>query len=167
MGREVVRAQNVSRMCFLCGTENPAGIHARFLEVEGDEIVCVFTPAEHHQGYPGRLHGGISSAILDETMGRAISIDEPDTWGVTVELNVRLRKPVPVGEKLRAVGRIVSRSSRLFEGSGELLLPDGTVAIEATGRYIKMTAEKIAGDGFIDTEWYADERDQPASIELP
>lgn len=167
MGREVIKAQNVSRMCFLCGTENEAGMHARFLEVEGGECVCLFTPADHHQGYPGRLHGGISSAILDETIGRAISIEEPDTWYVTVELTVRLRKPVPVGEELRAVGRVVSRSSRLFEGEGEILLPDGTVAIEAKGRYMKLSPDKIINDDFVAAEWYADEREQPSEIELP
>lgn len=167
MGREVVKAQNVSRMCFLCGTENDAGLGARFFELEGGEVVCVFTPADHHQGYPGRLHGGISSAVLDETIGRAISIEEPGTWYVTVELTVRLRKPVPVGEELRALGRVTSGSSRLFEGTGEILLPDGSVAVEATGRYMKLPAERIASDEFVASEWYADERELPGEIELP
>lgn len=166
MGRDVVKAQNVSRMCFLCGTENEAGMHARFYEVEGGEVVCVFSPADHHQGYPGRLHGGISSAILDETIGRAISIEEPDTWYVTVELTVRMRKPVPVGEELHAIGRVIGRSSRLFEGTGEILLADGTVAAEASARYMRMPPDKIVSDDFVAAEWYPDERAVPESIDL-
>ena len=35
-------------------------------------------------------------------------------------------------------------SSRFFEGSGELLLADGTVAAEGHGRYLKAPLEKMA-----------------------
>jgi hypothetical protein len=36
------------------------------------------------------------------------------------------------------VGRITGDKSRVFEGSGELLLPDGSVAADCVGKYIKM-----------------------------
>ena len=80
---------------------------------------------EEHQSYPGRLHGGISSTILDETIGRAILLLQPGAWGVTVEFNVRFRKPVPLDEEVRCVARITRDASRLFEGTGEILLADG------------------------------------------
>ena len=41
-------------------------------------------------------------------------------------------------------GRITKTNHRLFEGTGELYLPDGTVAVTATGKYIKMTLDGIA-----------------------
>lgn len=82
MERKVVAAQNVSRMCLVCGVENVAGLRGRFLELEDGELLGVFEPRAEHQGYPGRLHGGIASAILDETIGRAITVAHPDTWGV-------------------------------------------------------------------------------------
>lgn len=163
--RAVTGAQNISRMCLVCGRENPAGLHARFLELESGEIVALFTPQEHHQGYPGRLHGGIASTILDEAIGRAISVSDPNAWGVTVELNVRFRKPVPLGEELRVVARLLGEPRRLFEGSGEILLADGTVAVEATGRYLRMPIDQIA-DGDFAEEWFADERPVPGTIEL-
>ena len=78
MSRKVSRTQNVSRMCMVCGTENPAGLRGRFLELEGGELLGVFEPRSVHQGYPGRLHGGIAATVLDETIGRAIGITEPD-----------------------------------------------------------------------------------------
>ena len=42
-----------------------------------------------HQSYPGILHGGIISAILDETIGLAIMITEENVLGVTVELKLK------------------------------------------------------------------------------
>lgn len=149
----------------VCGVENGAGLGARFFELEGDELAGVFVPREEHQGYPGRLHGGISSAILDETMGRAINLTEPDAWGVTVELNVKFRKPVPLGSTVRAVGRLTRDSARLFEGTGEIVLDDGTVAVEAFGRYLKMPIGRIA-EGEMAGEWFSDERGMPDDIRL-
>jgi uncharacterized protein (TIGR00369 family) len=136
--RRVLAAQNVSRMCMVCGTDNPYSLKARFYELDGDELLGVFEPQPHHQGYPGRLHGGVSSAMIDETIGRAITMLDPDAWGVTVELTVRFRKPVPTGGETRAIGRITRDGGRLFEGTGEIVLDDGTVAVEAAGRYMKL-----------------------------
>ncbi len=131
----------------MCGVANDLGLHARFYELEGGELLGVFSPREEHQSYPGRLHGGIASTILDETVGRAILLREPGTWGVTGELTVRFRKPVPLEGELRCVARITRDTRRLFEGTGELLLADGTVAVEARGKYLKMSLETIAADG--------------------
>jgi len=166
MKREVLAAQNVSRMCAVCGIENTAGLRARFFELDSGELAGVFSPRQEHQGYPGRLHGGIASAILDETIGRAISISDPSTWGVTVELTVRFRAPVPLDSDVRAVGRIVRDSRRLFEGTGEIVLDDGTVAIEASGKYLKMPIDRIA-EGDLGQEWLPDGRELPDSIMLP
>ncbi len=61
-----------SRYCFLCGVENPIGLNLRFYEAEDGHVEARFTPKEEHQGYPGVLHGGITSALLDETIGRTL-----------------------------------------------------------------------------------------------
>ena len=76
-------------------------------------------------------------------------------------------KPVPLGQELRAVGRITKDSSRLFEGTGELLLPDDTVAVEARGKYMKLPLAAIAGEDLDDTQWFADEEPSPAAVQLP
>lgn len=163
MAPSVRSAQNVSRMCMVCGIENAAGLHARFFELDSGELAGVFVPREEHQGYPGRLHGGLASTILDETIGRAINLTDPTAWGVTVELTVRYRRPVPLGEEIHALGRITKDSGRLFEGTGEIRLADGTVAVEASGKYLRLPIDKIA-EGDFENEWFADERPLPASI---
>ncbi len=175
--RKVLATQNLSRMCLVCGVENPWGLNGRFhvlepaggaspAEAVAPELLGVFTLREEHQSYPGRLHGGIATAILDETIGRAITIADPGVWGVTAELTVRFRKPLPVSGELRCVGRITRDTRRLFEGSGEILLGDGTVAAEASGRYIKMSLGEITDEDFDQRDWFADERDQPESVDL-
>ena len=165
MDHKVVAAQNVSRMCVVCGVENDSSLKARFYQLDNGELLGVFAPLEQHQSYPGRLHGGIASAMLDETIGRAINISDPQAWGVTVELTVRYRKPVPIDGEVRAIGRITRDSRRIFEGSGEIVLADGSVAVEATGKYMKLPIDAIA-DGDFSAEWFADDRAVPDRIEL-
>lgn len=166
MERSVVSAQNVSSMCMVCGRDNPSSLKARFYNLEGDELLGVFTAQEIHQSYPGRLHGGVVSALLDETIGRAISIGDPDAFGVTIELSVKFRRPVPIGDEVRVVARLTKTTSRLFEGTGEIILNDGTVAAEAFGRYLRMPVEKIA-EGDFSSQWFEDVRGYPDSVTLP
>lgn len=159
-------AQNVSRMCMVCGVENAAGLKGRFFVLENGELAGVFKPRKEHQSYPGRVHGGMVSAILDETIGRAINVSDTHTWGVTVEFTVKFRKPVPLDGQVKAIARITRDSSRIFEGTGEIVLEDGTIAAEARGRYLKLPIEQIAAVEFSEAEWFADELPLPAEIDL-
>ena len=108
----------------------------------------------------------MSSAILDETIGRAILLLQPGAWGVTVEFTVRFRRPLPLDDEIRCVARITRDTSRLFEGTGEIVLADGSVAVEARGKYVKQTLADITDGGFIEREWFSDPRETPGEIEL-
>ncbi len=150
----VVRKQPNSKMCFVCGMKNIAGLKAFFYEQEDGSVLARFVPQDIHQGYPGRLHGGIATAILDETIGRALMTKYGDSvWGVTVELHVRFKAPVPLNVELRVIGRVTKDTRRIFEGEGELLLPDGTVAVTAHGKYIKLPLEQISDFDPEEQEW--------------
>jgi len=142
-------------MCFVCGERNPAGVHVHFYEREDGSVLARFTGEEHHQSYPGRMHGGVITAVLDETIGRAVMITYGEgIWGVTTELTMRFRQPVPLGVELTVIGRITKDGSRMFEGTGELYLPDGTMAAEGRGRYIKLALDQIADFDAEREEWY-------------
>jgi acyl-coenzyme A thioesterase PaaI-like protein len=156
-----------STMCLVCGLNNPAGLHSSFFELDNGELLALFRPRIEHQGYPGRLHGGLAATILDETIGRAIMIEERGTiWGVSVELTTRFRKPIPLDEEVRVVGRVVRNARRLFEGTGEILLADGSVAVEGKGKYLKMAIEKIA-ELDTDHEWkVVPSSSDPEEVEL-
>lgn len=154
MEHKVTCKQHNSKNCFICGVENKFGLKVRFFEVEGDELVAIFTPREEHQSYPNRLHGGVACAILDETIGRAITIgSEEMIWGVTTEITTKYRRPVPLDQELKAVGRITYKKGRFFEGEGELLLADGKVAVSAKGKYMAVPEDKMIDQQFLDEEW--------------
>ena len=129
--------------CLVCGFDNPLSLGLDFWQLENGELAAYAVCREEHQSYPGRTHGGIISALLDEVIGRAVCIAEPECWGVTVELNVKFKRPVPLNERLLIVGRITRNRSRMFEGSGEIYDAAGLLLAEATGSYMKLPADKI------------------------
>lgn len=162
-----MKKQPNSYNCFICGVRNEAGVRVAFYDtVSSDgrpEVEACFTAAATHQGYPGRLHGGVATGILDEAIGRAINAgraeEEPTVWGVAVELTVRFHKPVPLGIELTARGRITRERRKLFEGTGEIYLPDGTAAVSAEARYLNLDLEKISDVDPVELGWrvYDDE----------
>ena len=168
MKHRVLKKQQNSRMCLVCGLKNPLGLRAAFYEMETEELACLFTPTDHHQGYPGRLHGGIAAAMLDETIGRTIMMKyEKAVWGVTLDFTMCLRKPIPLNKELKVVGRITSQSSRFFEGEGKILLPDsGVAAATGYGKYMKLPIERIADFDLHAQEWKViPGEEDPESIE--
>ena len=168
MIKRIVRKQNNSTRCFICGLKNDKGLRAEFYELEDGTLAATAVAHPLHQSYPGRVHGGVSSALLDETIGRAINIPEPETWGVTVEMTMRFRKPVPYDVPLIVTGRITENKSRLFFGEGEIILPDGSVAASASGKYLKMKLSDISDfDGSTDVWDLFPRADDPTEIEFP
>jgi acyl-coenzyme A thioesterase PaaI-like protein len=169
INHQVLHKQQNSKMCLVCGLKNPFGLKASFYELENHELLCIFRPQEYHQSYPGRLHGGIAMTILDESIGRAIMMKQEEmVWGVTIEFTAKLRKPLPYDSELRVVCRITHDHGRIFEGSGEILLPSGEVAVEGNGRYLKMPLSKISDFDEDKEEWkIVKNENDPDTVELP
>jgi len=145
MQHKVIGKQPNSKMCLVCVQQNPFGLHAHFYELDNHDLLAIFHPKDEHQGYPGRMHGGMLTAIIDETIGRAITMQyDEQIWGVTLEFNIKFKKPVPTDAEIRVVGRITEDNGRIFKGAGEILLPDGRVAVYGSGVYMKLPIETIA-----------------------
>jgi acyl-coenzyme A thioesterase PaaI-like protein len=120
-----------SRMCFVCGLENESGLQARFYSEGPGKVRVDWTAPECYQGYPGHLHGGIAAALLDEAAGRTVLDGNPLRFFVTMKMELRYRKPVPIGVPLIIRGEIVRDRGRIVETRGAIYLPDGSAAVEA------------------------------------
>ncbi len=129
----MIRQPN-SRMCFICGMENPVGLHLHIYETGPGLVETTYTAPEHFQGYPGVLHGGIVSAILDEVSGRAHMGSDPATprFMFTARLEIKYRRNVPIGLPLRIVGRAGKSRGKaaeawagIFQAGSDDLLAEG------------------------------------------
>lgn len=141
---KVLKKQTNSKMCIICGMDNELGVKAPFYEMEDNSVVSVFKYKEVHQSYPGRVHGGMITSMLDEIAARAIWITHPDIWGVTINLNIKYRRPVPYDETLYAIGKIIDDKSRTFKGVGVIENEQGEILAEVEAAYMKLPLDKIS-----------------------
>jgi len=130
-----------SRMCFVCGIDNPIGLHLHLYTDDEGRCITHFQPRPEHQGYPGQLHGGIISTLLDEVMGRVLT--NKNVWAMTGRLEIRFARPVPLDQELTIVGELTRSRSRVYEAKGEIRLPDGTVLVEGSGFYVRIPDEMV------------------------
>ncbi len=168
MKLKVMKKQANSKDCFVCGRENEASLKASFFEMEDGSVVGLATARPIHQSYPFVVHGGVSTALLDETMGRAIMPLEDEMLGVTVEMCTRFHKPVPYDVPLVIPTRVTDKGGRIYTCEGSIILPDGTVAVTAVGKFYKMNSERLASMGApSELIIFYSEPDDPVEIEIP
>ncbi len=138
-----LKKQPNSRSCFLCGTENPIGLHLAFWQDEGTVSSRVVV-GEAYQGYPGVAHGGVVTALLDETMGRAI-IGQGGDFAFTAKMELKFHRPVPLGTPLVVRGWITRERRHWFLTEGELLVEEsGERLASATATFARLPDEQVA-----------------------
>lgn len=117
--------------CFGCGPANAEGLRIRSFEA-GAEVVAEWTPAPHHEAFPGALNGGIIGTLLDchcnwtaavHLMHRRGASRPPCT--VTAEYAIQLRRPAS------SIGRVRLRA-HVVESGDERVTVEGT--LEAGGK---------------------------------
>jgi acyl-coenzyme A thioesterase PaaI-like protein len=157
------RRQPGSALCFVCGTENPHGLRVDFFD-DGTRVWTELIPAAWHQGWPGVLHGGIVTAVLDETIGRVAFLH--DRWVQTAKISVRFLRPAPLERRLRATGELVRDAKRLMEMRGQLIdVETGETLATAEGTFVRLPdaardelARRLGGDFAAWEQWLASAR---------
>ncbi len=132
-----------SQNCFVCGVSNPFGLKLRFFTISDTEVETRIYLTDNYQGYPGIAHGGIIATVLDETMGRALLGSDPERLMVTGKMEVRYRQSIPLETEIVVRGRVLKDRKRIAQAEAEAILPDGTVAIEASGTLVMIPPDEL------------------------
>ncbi len=152
----MVNKQPNSDYCFVCGRNNSRGLHMSFYDNGSNEVISEYTVSEEYQGYPGVVHGGVVAAMLDEVVCRVAMIGDHHHFMMSVKMEIKYRHPVPTGEKLQLVGRIVRLRGRLGKATGEVILPDGTLAVESALTLANVPVEMLANVDLEGLGWRID-----------
>jgi acyl-coenzyme A thioesterase PaaI-like protein len=127
--------------CFGCGPANPQGLQIKS-RVEGDQMVCRWTPQPHHEAFPGVVNGGIIGTLFDCHLNWAaahhlMTVRGTDTppCTVTADYHVTLRRPTPSGSLLTLLARVVECDGRraVVEGTLEA---DGVATAACRGTFV-------------------------------
>lgn len=133
--------------CFCCAPTNPVGLHLEFWE-DGDDVLTQWNPGENFQGWVNTLHGGVIGMLMDEVAGWVIN-RKLQTTGVTIQLNVKYKKPVMTTDSLVTVrGHIVNQRRNIVTIQLTLANSKGEICDEAGAIYYTFGPEKAAEMGF-------------------
>ena len=119
-----------------------------FIEKEGKGGMTLLYLGTDICGHPGLVHGGALATLLDEILARCSFAALPNKMGMTANLNINYRKPVPGGSYIliRAKTTKVEGRKVWVEGSVESLPEDDqppVVFTEATALYIEPKQAKV------------------------
>lgn len=124
-------------LCFGCGQNNPIGLKLSFRR-DGKTVKAEFTPGKLYQGWPGVVHGGIITCMLDEAMSYAIHFEGMTC--ITARMEIKLKRLALVEEPLVITSTIIRNSRRLIETKAKVALRDGTVIAESTATHFVIEA---------------------------
>ena len=130
--------------CFVCGPDNPDGMHLIFtLDEERNMFICDFNLNARYTGPPGHCHGGIIASILDDAMGKVNKLRH--VVALTKEMTVEYLKPVPLHQPLRVESREVSVHGRQHINEAEIKNEENEVLARSRGTFIAIDPEKMFG----------------------
>lgn len=118
--------------CFGCGKKNPIGLKLD-MQLEANKCWAYFVARKDLESYGDRLHGGITSTLLDEVMGDYV-FRIAGIPAYTAKLDIRFYTPIRIGERVRAEGWIAAHRGRLYITNGRVLHEDGSVAAQAEAK---------------------------------
>ncbi len=104
-----------------------------FLEAEAGRVLFQATATKNHVNPMGGTHGGFAATVLDSVTGCAIhTMLEANIPFATIELNIKMFRPVPLDTTLLAEGRLINLSRSLGVSEGTLKDESGKLYAHAT-----------------------------------
>ncbi|MCK9997154.1 MAG: PaaI family thioesterase [Candidatus Krumholzibacteria bacterium] len=125
--------------CWVCSSANESGLAVEFQEDGLGGVEGRFPCPKEYTGYPGLLHGGVTSALLDGAMTNCLMA--LGTPGVTADLQVRFLRPVLIGKPV-TVRAWLDRSRGPVSILGAELRQDGEILATAVGKFMNHPDDK-------------------------
>ena len=120
--------------CVVCDPKNESGLRLEFATLKDGSVEAYFDCDSTYEGFPGMLHGGVISCLLDGVMTNCLFAHGHK--GITGELKVRFRYPVVTGQR-SLVRAWIDRSSPPFHVLKAELIQDQQVRARATGKFVE------------------------------
>ena len=108
-------------------------IPMKIIAVDKGAIEFKAVATDRHLNPMGGVHGGFSATVLDSATGTAVHtmLNPGDSYS-TIDLNVKMLRPVPLGIELRAKGKVIHVSRRLGISDATLMDDNGKIYAHAT-----------------------------------
>ncbi len=120
--------------CFGCCPDNHDGLKLNF-RTDDEYIYAEWLPEKKFEGYPGVLHGGIQSTLLDEIASWNVYA-LAGTGGVTAKIELKFKRPVPSNKgKIKLRSKIREINKKIAKMDVVLFDPDGKICTKGVIDY--------------------------------
>jgi uncharacterized protein (TIGR00369 family) len=104
-----------------------------FHQAEKGRVVFKATANKNHLNPMGGVHGGFAATVMDSVTGCVVHtmLEAGESYG-TIDLAVKMMRPVPQDKTLIATGTIINMSKSLGISEGRLEDEDGKLYATAT-----------------------------------
>ena len=120
--------------CIVCSPHHRCGFRLEFVLSDDGSVQAKFDCSKLHEGYPGLLHGGVISSLLDGAMTNCLFAHGQQ--GITGELKVRFRHPIAT-DRVAIVRAWIDRSIPPFHVLQAEIIQDEWVKAKATGKFVE------------------------------
>lgn len=101
--------------------------------IESGQVTFEVQADQHHLNPLGGVHGGFAATVLDTVTGCAIhTVLEAGAGYGTIDLNIKMCRPIPQNRPLTAIGQIINTSKNLAISEGKIIDEDGKLYAHAT-----------------------------------
>lgn len=135
----MLEKENISKMrncihpnCIVCSLANYKGLQIDYISSTHKEISATICCDQTYEGYPGILHGGIITAILDGAMTNCLFAY--GKTAVTVEITTKFRLPVKTNSPATVTARLTRNAHPIYFLKAEIV-QDGYVSAIATAKF--------------------------------
>lgn len=105
----------------------------RLIEAEAGRVLFEVTANKTHTNPLGIVHGGFASTIIDSVTGCAShTLLEAGVGYGTVDLNVKMVRPIPFDTPLKAEGRVINAGKRVIIAEGNIKDDEGKIYAHGT-----------------------------------
>ncbi|MBD5657583.1 MAG: PaaI family thioesterase [Candidatus Eremiobacteraeota bacterium] len=120
--------------CIACGPFSEIGLRMRFEVADDESVHSRITVGASFQGWRNVVHGGVVAMLLDEAM--AYAAGARGLLGVTADLKMRFRRPVPVGRELLVRGNVLWQRRNVLSTAATVTDGAGTLLASAAGSFV-------------------------------
>ncbi|KAA8916223.1 hypothetical protein TRICI_001620 [Trichomonascus ciferrii] len=108
-----------------------------FTNVNEKEMYYLYHVGNRLSGHEGIVHGGFLATLLDEGLSRCTFPSLPNKYGVTANLNINYKAPVPAESYLLLHAKVIDAKGRRVKAQGEIhtlkdVAADEQILVEGT-----------------------------------
>jgi acyl-coenzyme A thioesterase PaaI-like protein len=135
--------------CLVCGSNRPDGMALRFQRQGDGSVAAEFDCGVTFQGYPDRMHGGVTAMLLDAAMTHCLFARS--VAGLTAKLSIRYHRAVMLGVPATVRAWIVDTRPPLYYLESEVT-QKGNIRATAKATFWDSTCEDVVHESDFDSE---------------